>query len=212
MRRLGGLLVVLGAAVLAVATGQAAPSAVKLVDRTLTCTAGFQGGARVVFVRAQAAYGAGDRLEWLAGAYVSTPGQPLPYKPDYRPTLAGVNAGWPPPPELKSGGGLGFENRRCVASKARVALSRRGLAGGPASQLGDEYTCIVPKTVTVRVRATFRDPVELALTDRRRFTSAVGRMTRGQIAVNTLAGNPVLYAEVTEAGGQAHLFRSKGCG
>ena len=166
----------------------------------------------MIFVRAQAAYGDGARLEWLAGAYVSTPGQPLPYKPDYRPTLAGVNAGWPPPPALKSGGGLGFENRRCVPSKARLALSRRGLAGGPASQLGDEYTCIVPKTVVVRVRATFREPVALELTNRRRFTSAVGRMTRGQIAVHTLAGKPVLYAEVTEAGGKARLFTSRGCG
>src|SRR5687767_14035043 len=121
--------------------GAAAQSATRLIDRTLTCTTRTRGGVRVIFVRAQSAFGGGATLEWLASADVSTAGQPLPFKPNYRPSLAGVNAGWPPPAPLKSGG-LGFESRRCTTSKARVALSSRGLTGGPAAQLGDEYTCI----------------------------------------------------------------------
>lgn len=212
MRSLLAGAVALGAAAfLAYAVdGAASPSATRLVDRTLACTTGYHGGARVIFVRAQSAFGEGATLEWLAGAYVSTAGQPLPTKPNYRPTLAGVNAGWPPPPPLTSGG-LGFENQRCVPSKARVALSSRGLTGGPAGQLGDEYTCIVPKTVVVRVRARFREPVTLRLTNRQRFYSAAGRIERGQIAVATAAGKPLVYAEVTESGGTSRLFTSRGC-
>jgi hypothetical protein len=190
--------------------GGAAPAAGKVVDRTLTCTTGYQGGARVIFVRAQSAYGAGGRLEWLAGAYVSTPGQPVATRPGYQPSLAGVSAGWPPPPAVKSGG-LGFENRRCVPSRARVALSRRGLTGGPALELGDEYTCIVPKAVLVRVRAVFRAPVTVELVDRRRSSVAAGRMVKGQIAVATTSGKPIAYAEVAEAAGKSRLFTSRGC-
>lgn len=211
MKRLLAGTVALGAAAIlgCAVDGAASSSATRPVDRTLTCTVGYQGGARVIFVRAQSAFGQGPRLDWLAGAYVSTAGQPVPSRRDYQPTLAGVNAGWPPPPALKSGG-LGFENRRCVPSKARVALSRQGLTGGLAADLGDEYTCVVPKTVVVRVRARFREPVALKLSNRQRLYSAEGRIERGQIAVSTTAGKPLVYAEVVDAG-KARLFTAKGC-
>ena len=204
-----GAFALVAAAVLAYAADAASPSVTRLVDRSLTCTTGFHGGARVIFVRAQSAFGEGTTLEWLASADVSTAGQPVPSKPNYRPTLAGVSAGWPPPPPLPSGG-LGFENRRCVRSKAHVALSGRGLRGGPAAQLGDEYTCIVPKTVLVRIRARFRQPAALRSTNRQRFFSALGRIERGQIAVAPTAGKPLVYAEVADDG-RARLFTAKGC-
>ncbi|MGH3126475.1 MAG: hypothetical protein ACRDPX_01010, partial [Gaiellaceae bacterium] len=78
MRSLLAGAVALGAAAfLAYAVdGAASPSATRLVDRTLACTTGYHGGARVIFVRAQSAFGEGATLEWLAGAYVSTAGQP----------------------------------------------------------------------------------------------------------------------------------------
>ena len=197
------------AAFLAYAADAASPSVTRLVDRSLTCTTGYHGGARAIFVRAQSAFGEGATLEWLANADVSTAGQPVPSKPNYRPTLAGVSAGWPPPPPLTSGG-LGFENRRCVPSNARVALSSRGLTGGPAAQLGDEHTCIVPRTVLARIWARFREPPALRPTNRQRFFSALGRIERGQIAVTTTAGKPLVYAEVAD-GGKARLYTAKGC-
>lgn len=210
MRSLAAGALALGAAAfLAYAAGAAPPSVTRLVDRSLTCTTGYHGGARVIFVRAQSAFGEGAALEWLASADVSTAGQPVPSKPNYRPTLAGVSAGWPPPPPLSSGG-LGFENRRCVPSKSRIALSSRGLTGGPAAQLGDEYTCIVPRTVLVRIRARFREPAALRSTNRQRFFSALGRVERGQIAVTTTAGKPLVYAEVADSG-KARLFTARGC-
>jgi hypothetical protein len=184
----------------------AAP-AVRIIDRTLACTTGAQGGARVVFLRAQSAYGQGATLEWLAQATVATPGQPNPSKPDYRPTLAGVTAGWPPPKPLTSGG-LGFEGRRCKATRARVAFSRQGLTGGRAAQLGDEIQCVVPRSLLIRVRAVFREPVGLEVVQR--SYSAVGRIEQGQVAVRTTDGKPLVYADVSDSG-RARLFTAKGC-
>ena len=200
---------IVAAALLAVLTtgGSAATSATRIVDRTLQCTTGAHAGARVLYPRAQSAFGEGKALEWLAQASVSTEGQPLPFKPNYRPTLAGVTAGWPPPPPLASGG-IAFHTTRCAVARGRVALSPRGLAGGVVSQFGDEYRCVVSKTLLVRIRAVFRAPVDL---DRQQGSYAAnGRVQRGQIAVSTLAGKPLVYAEVTESG-TSRLFTSKGC-
>lgn len=187
----------------------AAPSATKLVDRTLVCRTGKHGGARVLYVRAQTAFGEGKQLDWLAQATVATAGQPLPSKPNYRPTLAGLTAGWPVAPPLTSGG-AGFSAALCKVTRSRVQLAARGLVGGAAGQFGDEYQCVVPQSVLVRVRASFRAPVDLAL--QRDYYSANARIVRGQLAVATLSGKPLVYAEVAETGGTARLHTSKGCG
>jgi hypothetical protein len=197
-------------AMFAATTETATPAAVRVVDRTLQCNTGFAGGARILYLRAQTAYGTGGKLDWLAGVYVATPGNPDPSHRNYRPSLAGVNAGWPPPPPLKSGG-LGFDNRLCIASKAKVGLSRRGLVGGAASQTGDDYNCVVPRRVLIRVRAVFKVPVELKPIGRRTFFSAEGRIEQGQVAVRTLSGKPLVYGDVRE-GGRARLFTTGGCG
>jgi hypothetical protein len=214
VRRLLALSIAALAAVAAVAqvsaAGENRRTAEKLVDRTLVCAAGFHGGARVLYLRAQAAYGQGARLDWLAGVYVSTAGNPDPNHRNYRPSLAGVNAGWPPPPRLASGG-LGFDIRRCAASRQRVDLSHRGLVGGAASKTGDDYTCVVPKRVLIRLRADFRTPVELRLASRGRLYGAEGRIEHGQIAIRTLAGKPLVYGDVREAG-RARLFTTGACG
>lgn len=208
VRRLLAFAGVAAASVAAASIATAGSEAVRVVDRTLECTAGYHGGARVVFLRAQAAYGQGDQLEWLAGVYVSTAGQPIPSKPNYRPSLAGVNAGWPPPPPVASGG-LGYETRRCVPSRARVELVRRGLIGGAASQAGDDYTCVVPRRILIRVRATFRQPVSIKVAGS--LATAAGRVERGQIAMRSLAGKQLVYGEVREAGA-ATLFTAGRCG
>ena len=161
MRRVGfvsGVLVASAALVSSSASGgTAAASAVRIVDRTLACTTGVQGGARVIYVRAQSAFGGqGKNLEWLAQTTVAAVGQPVPSKPNYRPTLAGMTAGWPAPPPLTSGG-VGFSSRLCKTTRSKVAFVRSGLVGGVASQLGDEFSCVVPKSMLVRVRAVFRE-------------------------------------------------------
>ena len=198
------------ASVHAAVAAEADRSATRVVDRTLDCTTGYSGGARVAYIRAQTAYGQGARLDWLAGVYVSTPGNPSPAHPNYRPSLAGVNAGWPAPPRLKSGG-LGFENRLCAASKERIPLARQGLVGGVASETGDDYTCVVPKRVLIRIRAVFRAPVQLRPASRGRYTSAEGRIDHGELVVASVAGKPLVYGDVRDAG-RARLFTTGACG
>ena len=199
---------VAGAALVSAAAsgGVAAPGAVRVVDRSLTCTTGVQGGARVIFLRAQSTFGKGYSLEWLAQTTVAAVGQPVPAKPDYG-RHSPETAGWPHTPPVTSGG-VGFHNRLCRATRGKVGFARRGLVGGVASQLGDEYVCVVPRSMLVRIRVTFREPTELVLG--RSFTSANGRVVRGQIAVTTLAGKPLVYGEVAESG-TARLFTPWGC-
>ncbi|HET8968968.1 MAG TPA: hypothetical protein VFN06_06040, partial [Gaiellaceae bacterium] len=66
--------------------GVDAPGAERILDRTLSCATGVQGGARVIYVRAQSAFGQGKTLEWLAQTTVAAAGQPVPSRPNYRPT------------------------------------------------------------------------------------------------------------------------------
>jgi hypothetical protein len=186
----------------------ASQTASRLVDRTLLCRTGYSGGARLVLINARSAARHGDKLDWLAQAFVSTPGNPLS-KQNSQPTLAGMTAGWPPPPPLTTGG-LGYDNVRCGPSRAKVPLSSRGLTGGVANAFGEELRCIVGKTVLVRIRATFRQPVTEEPTKAGDYVNALGRLDTGQLAVRTAAGKPVLYADVAESG-RARLF-TKGCG
>jgi hypothetical protein len=211
MKRMVALVSIVGLGVL-VTTAFAAserPVATRLVDRTLTCRVGYFHGARLVYLTARSAVRHGDTLDWLAQAYVSTPGgNPLSTQ-NARPTLAGVTAGWPPPPPLTTNG-LGYENTRCGPSRAKVSLQPRGLPGGAASPFGDDVQCIVAKTVLVRVRGTFRDPVEEEPNKAGTYVSALGRVVAGQIAVTTLSGKPIAYADVVE-GGRARMFTKAGC-
>jgi hypothetical protein len=183
-------------------------AATRIVDRTLTCRVGYFHGARLVHLMARSAARHGDTLDWLAHATVSTPGNPLS-RQNAEPTLAGVTAGWPPPLPLTSGG-LAYDNARCGPSRMAVPLSPRGLTGGVASAFGEDIRCIVPTTVAVRVRATFRDPVEEEPNKAGDFVSALGRILKGQVAVRTIAGRPVAYADVGD-GGRARVFTAREC-
>ena len=184
------------------------PAAANIVDRTLVCTTGIEGGARNVLPSAKTGYRKGQRFQWLGAVSVATPGNPLPSHPDHLRTLVGLTAGWPPPAALKSGG-VGYDAQLCKPARASVALSPRGLAGGAAGVFGDTMLCLTPKTVLIRLRVAFHAPAALRLDSKRRWTSATARIDRGQFAVRTTTGRPLVYAEVLDTG-QARLF-TKGC-
>ena len=208
MRRALSLVsVLLGVALLASPAAGIASSASSSPAATLLCRVGYSGGARLLLLSAQSAARSGDKLEWLAHATVSTPGNPLS-RQNTEPTLAGVTAGWPPPPPFTSGG-LGYDNTRCGPSRAKVPVSSKGLRGGVANAFGEDLRCIVGKSVLVRVRASFTEPVVEEPNKVGDFVNALGRMNTGQIAVRTLTGRPLVYADVAD-GGRAQLF-SKGC-
>jgi hypothetical protein len=180
----------------------------QIVDRTLVCSVGFGNGARVIDANVRSGHRSGNAMEWLAQAMITTPGNPLPKK-NHEPTLAGITAGWPPPPPLESGG-LGFANTRCGLTRARVSMSSGGLRGGAASAFGDEVRCRTPTTILVRARATFSAPATLEPSKDGTFVNAAGRIVRGQLAVRTLGGARLVYADVTDAG-NARLFVGKAC-
>jgi hypothetical protein len=212
MRQLAvlGLIAACGLGTLAAGTTAATrgTAATRLVDRTLTCRVGFSNGARLVLPTVGSAARRGATLDWLAYATVATPGNPLS-KQNSQPTLAGVTAGWPAPPPLTSGG-LSYDNARCGPTRRSVPLSPRGLIGGVASVFGEDLRCVVGKTVLIRVRATFREPAVEEPNNAGTFITALGRVVTGQVAVRTLAGMQIVYADVAE-GGRARLFTSRGC-
>jgi hypothetical protein len=190
-------------------TADAAPGATRLVDRTLVCSTGFANGVRSVTVSARSAFGKAGKLEWLAQATVVTPGALAPSKNAYLPTLAGVTAGWPSPPPLTSGG-MGFSTKRCGGTRAKLELSPRGLGGGAASQLGEEIKCVTAKRVLVRIRSMFTEPITPDLDRKGGWYGANARIEKGQIAVRTLSGKPLVYAEVSDSG-RARLFTARSC-
>jgi len=186
-------------------------AAANVVDRTFACKTGAGRGARTVDVNALSGFRKGGRFEWLGQLIVSTPGQPIPSRPGYEPTLVGLTAGWPPSPPLTSGS-LGYSIVRCTPSRARVPLTRRGLGGGVASRQlsGDEVKCYAPVTVLIRVRASFFGTAKLVRTDDRTMLQAIARIRTGQVAVRTPNGKALLYGEVDDSG-TARLFSARSC-
>ena len=183
----------------------ASSAASKTIDRTFACTVGVKGGILRLDADARTGYqpGQGERFEWLAQVTLATwkPGVKFPL------SVAGVTAGWPPPsPELR--GGLSFDTVLCTPARKRAALTKRGLVGGPAGAFGDTYRCFPPKTVLVRIRAELAEPTSLEKV--RTSLGAIARVLRGQVAVATPAGKPLVYGEVFESG-KARLYTARSC-
>jgi hypothetical protein len=182
----------------------------RVIDRTVVCTPGVGLGARHITVSARSGFRKSNTFEWLAQAVIDTPGRPVPRKDEYRPTLAAVTSGWPPKPPLTADG-MGYSAKLCNPTRAFVPFSRRGLAGGVASQFGDELKCFPPRTVVVRIRASFSSPTTLKLIGKKKeIYSAIGRIEKGEIAARTPTGKPLVYAHVSESG-TARLFTGRGC-
>jgi hypothetical protein len=182
----------------------------RIIDRRLVCMQGFGTGTRRIDVIARSGFKPDNAFEWLAQVSVATPGNPLPRNRNYLPTLASVNAGWPPKPPLTANG-LGFSAKLCKPTRESVPFSRRGLVGGEASQFGEDVKCFPRGKVLVHVRGTFAMPTPLRLMGKTKdFYAATGRVVRGQIAVRTRAGRPLVYSEALESG-KATLFIGGSC-
>ena len=110
--------------------------------------------------------------------------------------------------DVKTFGTVGVRRESCRPTSLRVPLAMDGLIGGAAPPLGDERECFAPKQVVVRVRATLGAPGSLRRGDD--FESTHTPVREAKLAVRTLAGKPLVYADLRESG-KARLFTAKGC-
>jgi hypothetical protein len=186
--------------------------AATVIDRTLSCATGIGKGVQGIQLTAISAFRSRNKLDKFGQVVVSTPGNPVPSNTQtFSPTLAGATAGWPPPPPFSSGA-LGFSPKLCKAIRARVPLSPRGLGvGGEASVFGEDLTCTTPKKVVIRVRAAFFGSARLALTAKKDYVNADGRIAKAQVAVRTPNGKPLAYGEVFDSGKARLFFTGRNC-
>jgi hypothetical protein len=180
-----------------------------VVDRTLACSTGVEGGAHNILPVAKSGWREGTRFKWLGNISVDTPGHPLPSHPDHQRTLVGITAGWPAPTGTRSGA-VGYDSLRCKPSRATVPLSARGLVGGPESVFGNTDQCLTAKTVLIRFRVSFQAPTRLRLNSKRQWIGATARIVKGEIAVRTLGGKQLVYLDVLEKSGVTRML-TKGC-
>lgn len=183
-------------------------AAARVLDRTLLCSVGVRAGVRKLEVHARS----GTRLlddprkwKFLAEASVRDPSF-------VGASVAWVAAGWPPafePGQTPSRVTLSVA-RRCKPAGAPVPLTTRGLTGFPASPLDDEYHCVVPRRVLVRIKATFRAPTVLRVNRNWGTLDAPGVVREAVLAVRSESGAPVALATVHESG-KARLYVHERC-
>jgi len=105
-------------------------------------------------------------------------------------------------------GTVGVRRESCRQSSGHVVLTSAGLRGGAAAPLGREFECFAPKQVIVRVRAVLAGAS--ALRAGQDFQSSHVPVRDAKLIVRTLAGKPLVYADVHESG-KVRIFAAKGC-
>jgi hypothetical protein len=101
---------------------------------------------------------------------------------------------------------------RCTRAKLRIPLSTRGLVGGAAGEIGTSYRCTVPAKVIIRVRAVFTRPTTVRFDARFGQVVARGDIAIGYVAAATFRGRtPIVLASVNGARGTASIFAAAGC-
>lgn len=201
-------------------SASAGPTASKIVDRTVVCETGG-GNLREIDLSARSGLRLrGDRSKWQDRPYASFVAGKT-YIPGKGNTVsASIIAGWPP--ARYAGRPVRSESlsisTRCRPSPSRASLSTAGMSGAAASQFGDEYDCVVPARVLVRVRSVFRVPTSVSR-ERRRYGGntfeddfvAQGPVREASLVIRTLSGKPIAAATVHESG-RARLFAGDSCG
>ena len=110
--------------------------------------------------------------------------------------------------DVKTFGTVGVRRDACRAAAAPIPLTPAGLRGGPAGALGVAYECAASRQVVVRFRAVLAATGRLKQGDD--FLTAHVPVLEAKLAVRTVGGKPIAYAEVG-ASGKARLFVGRGC-
>ena len=203
-------LLALGAGSAARADSQATPT----LDRTYTCAVFFRGGAYLLDAHAHAGTkrgGAWARLPYAGvrtGVFSGAAGNLLAWITSGRPVKSTVVDQDYDTFDVATFGTVGVRRESCRQSSGHVALTSAGLRGGAAAPLGREFECFAPKQVIVRVRAVLA--AASALRAGRDFQSSHVPVRDAKLMVRTLAGKPLVYADVHESG-KVRIFAAKGC-
>ena len=197
-------------------------AALAVIDRTYVCNTSILGGIYELKGRAHSGIRSGSGWAKLPYAGASSGGWAgpltgLPNAPGN--TLAWITAGAPSASTtigadgevfpVLGGGTIGVNSSMCRPSKAKVTLSPAGLRGGAATPEVIALDCAAPRRLLVRFRASVEG--SSALRDRARIFLATNAPARdAKLAVRTLTGKLLAYADVSESG-KARLFTAKGC-
>jgi hypothetical protein len=187
------------ALLLAAPVGSGVEASSRIVDRTVVCEmtgTGFPDQLRFISVGASAR-SKGLDLPPFVSARNGASGE------------AGVSAGLQtgPGPTHRTGYVL-LSRTGCRSTKLRVPLSSRGLLGGSTEAERKSYSCDVPASVLIRVRAVFMRPTRFAPDPRSPWQSvARGKIATGFLAVATMpARKPIFFASAAHAAGTAEAF------
>lgn len=188
----------------------------KVLDQTYTCAVFFRGGVYVLEARGQA--GTRRNAVWAKLPYAGVRSGVFSGGGDPGNLLAWITAGKPVATtmiddaydafDVKTWGTVGVRRDGCRRSSASVPLSAAGLSGGASTPLGTKSQCFVPKQVVVRVRSVFSGSGFLR--SGRDFETTHWPVRVAKLAVRTLTGKPLVYADVREDG-KARVFTAASC-
>lgn len=204
-------------ALVAVAAGSSARAEIHagvVLDRTYTCAVFLRGGAYLLDTHAHAGTkrgGAWARLPYAgvrSGVFSGGTGNQLVWITSGKPTKSTVVDQDYDTFAVATFGTVGVRRDSCRQTSGSVPLTPSGMQGGAAAPLGSEFECFAPKQVVVRVRAVLASPG--ALRSGEAFQTAHVPIREAKLAVRTLTGKTLVYADVQE-GGKARLFAAKGC-
>jgi hypothetical protein len=189
-----------------------------VIDRTVECRTLLNGGIYEIEARAHSGVRANPSTWKTLPFAVVTSGSTGSATTQLDNALVWITAGRPSrdtwleehffPTLATANGTLAIKLGRCRSTRAKVPLSRRGLEGGTASQLGEIFDCESPRNVLVRVRARLES--SRGLRSSHGFLRTETPVVEAAFAVRTRSGKPLAYASVA-ASGKTQLFTGRGC-
>ena len=214
------LAVVVAAAVVGASRRDADAALPRVFERTVVCSIATSGG--VYEVKALAYAGVRDGGRWLRLPFASIAAEGIRNQQSFLDnSLSWISAAAPAadtnlvdpahsglPTPARTFGTLALNKRDCAPSKTKVPLSGAGLRDVAPGPLGESFDCPAQRRVLVHVRAVATAPP--VLYGDRQFTKTRTAVEQASVAVQTLAGKPLVFAS-TSQNGRTRLLVASSC-